>query len=240
MARVTSVWARYGRTFAIVWRSLNLDASMSRSFTTFTFRLERTPAHATEIGSSLLGATASVVAATVVYQVITHALTPVSGLWWTLFGALAAVAASRVSDAYGKTTRVLFGRVTNVDVERYPWRPGEVQRLRVANPDVRDLRSVDVSLVADAFLLAKVGAPGAGSFGQPLHEEKVFSASGRDLQTIDHRLDLVARVTLPIHAEGKNWRWRVQVRCRPHKGPVRLSWFELPVDATPVTTAKAS
>jgi hypothetical protein len=68
----------------------------------------------------------------------------------------------------------------------------------------------------------------------------VFSASGRDLRTIDHALDLVARVTLPAHAEGKNWRWRIQVRCHPRRGPVRQYWFPLPVDATPVTTAKAS
>src|SRR5262245_58894763 len=114
---------------------------MSRSYTSFTYRLERTPSPWAEISSSALGATASVVAATVVYQVITHALTPVSGLWWSLFGALAALAASRVSDAHGRTTRLLFGRVPDVDLECHPWRPGETQRLRVVNPDVRDLKS---------------------------------------------------------------------------------------------------
>jgi hypothetical protein len=215
---------------------------MSRPSTTFAYRLEPTPSHSAEISSTLLAATATVVAATVVYQVITHALTPVSGLWWSLFGALAAIAASRVADAFGKTTRTLFGRVPNVDVERHPWRPGEIQRLRVANPDVRDLETLDVILEADAFLLSKVGATasGAGSFSKLLHEERVFSAAGKDLVTIDHGLDLVARVTLPAHAEGKNWRWRIQVRCRPHHGRVRQYWFPLPVDATPMTTAKAS
>jgi len=216
--------------------------AMSRSFTTFTHRLERNPSHSAEISSGLLAATASVVAATVVYQVTTHASRPVSGLWWTLFGALAAIAASYVSDAYGKVSRMLFGRVPVVDIERYPWRPGEVQRLRVANPDVRDLKSLHVTLEADAFLLAKVGATatGAGAFSKPLHEERVFSASGDDLVTITHGLDLVARVTLPAQAEGQNWRWRIQVVCTPHRGKVRQYWFPLPVDATPITTAKAS
>jgi hypothetical protein len=209
---------------------------MSRTFTSFTFRLDRTPSAWTEISSSLLSATATVVAATVVYQMITHAVRPVSPLWWSLFGGLAAVAASRVSDASGKTRRLLFGRVPVVDIERYPWRPGEVQRVRVANPDVRDLKAVDVTLEADGFLLATAGA----SFSTLLHQERVFSASGRDLVTIDHGLDLVARVTLPAHVEGKNWRWRIQVRCQPRKGAVRQYWFPLPVDATPMTTAKAS
>jgi hypothetical protein len=218
-----------------------IDA-MSRTFTSFTFRLERTPSPWTEISSSVLSATATVVAATVVYQMITHAVRPVSPLWWSLFGALGAIAAARVSDAYGKTTRLLLGRVPVVDIERHPWQPGEVQRVRVANPDVSDLKALDVTLEADAFPLAKVGATAAGSggFSKLLHQERVFSASGRDLVTIDHGLDLVARVTLPGHAEGKNWRWRIQVRCHPRNGPVRQYWFPLPVDAAPVATAKAS
>src|SRR5262245_56531052 len=114
---------------------------MSRTFTSFTVRLERNPSLWTEISSSVLSATATVVAATVVYQVITHAVKPVSGLWWSLFGALAVVAAARVADTCGRTTRLLFGRVPVVDIERHPWRPGEVQRLRVASPDVRDLKA---------------------------------------------------------------------------------------------------
>jgi hypothetical protein len=215
---------------------------MSRTYTTFNYRLERTPSHATEISTSVLAATAAVVAATVVYQMISHAVTPVSGLWWTVLGALGAIAASHVVDACGRITRFLFARVPVVEVERQPWRPGEPQRLRVGNPDVRDLVSVEVTLEAEDFLLAKVSATATGSapFAKLQHKEKVFSASGRDLITIDRGLDLVARVALPLHAEGKNWRWRVFVRCRPHAGAVRQYWFPLPVDATPVETAKAS
>jgi hypothetical protein len=27
-------------------------------------------------------------------------------------------------------------------------------------------------------------------------------------------------VRLPAHAEGKSWRWRIIVRCRPYNGPL--------------------
>lgn len=210
--------------------------------TSFTHRLERTPSSWAEIGSSVLGATASVVAATVVYQVITHALTPVSGLWWSLFGGVGAVAAWRVSDAFGKVSRTLSGRVPMVEVENHPWHPGAVHRLRVACPDVSDLKALEVTLEADEFVLPGMGAATAGApFSTLLHREKVFSAVGDELVTIDYGLDLVARITLPPHAEGKNWRWRILIRCRPHTGPLRQYWFPLPVDAAPaLPRAKAS
>src|SRR5262245_62149459 len=71
---------------AVTKRRIN---AMSRTYTSFTFRLDRTPSSWTEISSSLLSATATVVATTVVYQTITHAARPVSPLWWSLFGGLA-------------------------------------------------------------------------------------------------------------------------------------------------------
>ena len=133
----------------------------------------------------------------------------------------------------GRIARTVIGRVPVVEVERRPWRPGEGQRLRVASPDVSDLRSLEVTLEAADFLTT-VGGAATSSFTKLQHDEKVFSAAGDDLVTIDSGLDLVARVALPAHAEGKSWRWRIHVRCRPLRGPVRQHWFPLDVDATPV------
>ena len=215
---------------------------MSRPSTTFNHRLERNPSHYAEITSSVLGGAASVVAATVTYQVITHAQTPVSGLWWTLFGGLITIAAERASSAFGCISRMLSGRVTVVEIESQPWHPGEAQRIRVANPDVSDLKSFEVTLEADDFRLPRAGATAAGGvpFSRCLHREKVFSVSGEDLVKIQYGLDLVARVSLPVEAEGKTWRWRILVRCRPFNGPLREYSYSLPVEPTLIETAKAS
>ena len=144
--------------------------------TSFTHRLERTPSSWAEIGSSVLGAAASVVAATVVYQVITHALTPVSGLWWSLFGGVGAVAVWRVSDAFGKVSRTLSGRVPMVEVEHHPWHPGAVHRLRVACPDVSDLKALEVTLEADAVRPARDarGHGGRAVLDAPAPRKSVF------------------------------------------------------------------
>jgi hypothetical protein len=210
---------------------------MTRPTTTFNYRLERTPSIYTEISSSALGAIASVVASTVLYQMITHAVTPVSGLWWVLFGALVTIAAEHVSSAFGCIKRMLSGRVTVVEIESQPWHPGEVQRIRVANPDVSDLKSFEVTLEADDSLLP---AAGAKPFSKRLHREKVFSVTGEDLVKIHYGLDLVARLSLPVEAEGKTWRWQIMVHCRPYNGPLREYSYPLPVDATLIATAKAS
>jgi hypothetical protein len=153
-----------------------------------------------------------------------------------------AVAVIKIADTFGLIDRIMTGRMPMVEVERQPWRPGEAQRVRVSNPDVTDLESFEVFLEADDVLLAKAGAASRVAtypFSRRQHESRVFTAEESDLADAKTGLDLVARVNVPLDAEGKTWVWRVRVQCRPMRGSVRHYYFPLQVDPYPMTQSKA-
>jgi hypothetical protein len=215
---------------------------MSKTYTTFHHQLTRTPSPWAEIGSSLLSSTACVIAGGVMLSVLLHARTPPAGYWWAVFGGVVAVALLRITDTFGLVDRIMTGRMPTVEVERQPWRPGEAQRVHVANPDVSDLDSFEVFLEANDVLIAKAGSAvrvSASPFSRRQHESKVFTAEESDLAQGKTGIDLVARVQVPLEAEGKSWQWRVRVQCHPVRGSLRQYSFPLEVDAYPMTQSKA-